>query len=854
MDFDHGFADDFEVLTGFPPFPWQETLYRELTQGRFPQGVVLPTGLGKTLSMAVWLLSLAKNPRDVPRRLVYVVNRRTVVDQATLEAEKLRDRLRNHRVREQLAALCAIDKAEPLAISTLRGEFADNREWSRDPTRPAIVAGTVDMVGSRLLFSGYGAGFKTRPLFGGFLGQDVLLIHDEAHLEPAFQHLIEQIAERQLRDGDIKPIRVVALSATPRGAKSEALSLTAADLADAIVVKRVNAKKELNLHEVGSVKEVANRLLELTGRYRDSSHAVLVFVRTVEAVEQVKAGLVKAKIDPEAITTLTGTMRGLERDQQLDPRRESGDPVFARFLKPAGNDDAPWLTVPRTGTVYLISTSAGEVGVDLSADNLVCDLTTFESMAQRFGRVNRFGSTDSQIDVVHETPPAESDLTTYDGRRWATLTLLRLLDGDASPFALGRIDAAVRERAFGPAPVTRPLSDILFDRWTLTTILKPPPERPEVPDYLHGMPTEAQPPETRVAWREEVERIRDLLDRYDPAELLEDYPLKPHELLRDRTDRIVRKLELLAKKENNGSKPVWIVRSDGTVTPLQLSEVTQKTLDLRYCTVLLPPSVGGLDSGNFDPNATSSGDEDVADKWFLAGRPRRARVWDKTESPPGMRLVRSIVVMQEDEVPEAEEELHKVWRWYALPRSADDEGSASATRIVSWQQHTDGVEKAAGRIAAASVGPDLQRAIIHAARCHDLGKRRGLWQRGIGNHDYPAEIWGKSANRGTGFRHRYRHEFGSLIEAESDSALLGEPDEVRELALHLIAAHHGRARPHFPSEEVFDPEREQSIAEKVAAAVPSRFARLQRRYGRWGLAYLESLLRAADYLASSENS
>ena len=44
---------------------------------------------------------------------------------------------------------------------------------------------------------------------------------------------------------------------------------------------------------------------------------------------------------------------------------------------------------------------AGEVGVNISADHLVCDLTPFDSMAQRFGRVNRFGDGDAQIDVVY---------------------------------------------------------------------------------------------------------------------------------------------------------------------------------------------------------------------------------------------------------------------------------------------------------------------------------------------------------------------------------------------------------------------------------------------------------------------
>src|SRR5690606_29293875 len=32
---------------------------------------------------------------------------------------------------------------------------------------------------------------------------------------------------------------------------------------------------------------------------------------------------------------------------------------------------------------------------------------------------------------------------------------------------------------------------------------------------------------------------------------------------------------------------------------------------------------------------------------------------------------------------------------------------------------------------------------------------------------------------------------------------------------------------------------------------PLRFARLQKRFGRWGLAWMESLLRAADYAASA---
>src|SRR5262249_33367170 len=160
-----------------------------ILDGDPPKSCQIPTGLGKTSVMALWLIALAEKPVVVPRRLVYVVNRRTVVDQSTKEAEKIRLNL------EKVPDLR--EKCGSLAISTLRGQFADKREWSADPSRPAIIVGTVDMIGSRLLFRGYGIGFKLKPFHAGFLGQDVLLVHDEAHLEPAFQKLLAEIEEAQ---------------------------------------------------------------------------------------------------------------------------------------------------------------------------------------------------------------------------------------------------------------------------------------------------------------------------------------------------------------------------------------------------------------------------------------------------------------------------------------------------------------------------------------------------------------------------------------------------------------------------------------------------------------------------------
>lgn len=55
----------------------------------------------------------------------------------------------------------------------------------------------------------------------------------------------------------------------------------------------------------------------------------------------------------------------------------------------------------------------------------------------------------------------------------------------------------------------------------------------------------------------------------------------------------------------------------------------------------------------------------------------------------------------------------------------------------------------------------------------------------------------------------------------------------------------------FPRHEIQDPERVTEDVSSVAREVMGRYALLQRRYGRWGLAFLESLVRAADALASN---
>ncbi len=833
----------FRALTGNDPFPWQRQLYDEwMLQGKVPFSCDIPTGLGKTAVVAVWLIALAHRPDGLPRRLVYVVNRRTVVDQTTNEVMKLRDN----------AAKIGI---EDLAISTLRGQFADNREWSADPARPAVIVGTVDMIGSRLLFSGYGVGFKAKPLHAGFLGQDVLLVHDEAHLEPAFQRLLIEIQREQERCKEFRPFRVMALTATSREAKTTSqggnFTLTEEEKSPPAAIpdpptepihwlwRRVKAHKAVHLVSVENErKQLADMLAELALKFNASRRPILVFARTVENVEKVASRLHKER---QQVRRLTGTMRGRERDRLVD------DPVFRRFLPKADPGDE---------TVYLVCTSAGEVGVNITGDHLVCDLTTFESMAQRFGRVNRFGDrTDTVIHVVYPEEFGEEE--PYEEARRKTLELLQRLNGDGSPATLGELDPAARAAAFAPEPTILPATDILFDAWALTTIRGRLPGRPPVAPYLHGV-AEWEPPETHVAWRDEVSIVKGgLLEQHPPKDLLEDYPLKPHELLRDRSDRVFDAMQTLARRHPGA--PVWLVDDQGTVEPLSLTDLADPTATkaparrqliarIQDCTILLPPAVGGLSGGMLDGGSGNA--DDVSDV-KAPDTERRFRVWsddpDYDARTKDMRLVRSIEMNREDDTEE-----RPTWDWYECKPLAD---TRTAQRPVPWESHVvDAVTRIDRILAKLSIPPEIAQAIRVAVQLHDAGKRRAQFQCLLGNREYPKVVWAKSGRNGAKLPDTYRHEFGSLADALEDPDFQRLSAEMQDLVLHLIAAHHGRARPHIPAAEAFDPQRPQSEADARAAEVPRRFARLQRKYGRWGLAYLESLLRAADWAASAEPS
>lgn len=881
------FRKGFEAMTGRRPFPWQERAFALLAGGNTPATVSLPTGTGKTSLIPIWMSALAWQATRkrvlLPRRLVWVVNRRVVVDQATDEAVRMVDLVGNPdivqnaerrelltRMHNSLTGVSFLGGrgGAPVMVSTLRGQLADNSEWKLDPTRPAIVIGTVDMIGSRLLFSGYGDGKSKRPLHAGLLGQDSWVVLDEAHLTPAFAELLKSIQTSQANFEHLAPFRVSFLSATQRsgGEETEAIKLEPSDEAHKVIGKRLSASKCLCIHRLNEKDDVVEKIVSLARAYADARVRVLVYVKQPKTAEQVGSRLEREA--QNRVRILTGTLRGFERDKLAD------DPVFAGFRSDPKRS-------PPDCTHYLVSTSAGEVGADLDADHMVCDLTPADSLIQRFGRVNRLGLGAANVDLV---VPADLETGSREANALAYLEALPSYGKkghDISPSALRKRSPPAE--AFTESPPVVPLARHWLDMWSLTSIRDANwPERPEVAPWLHGVTNDL--PETWIIWREDVEWLaRSEVREEDCAGVFDAYAIRTHEQLREPTYDIRAKLKKLAEVRDNETRHIIVLRRDGSVAWRgALAEFTAQEagrgIGMNFATVILPPSVGGLsNTGLFAPTELAA--TDVADlkgasrRRFLAhqedggwqaslivtsGREstefeadNRRELVDAIAKATRLRLVASVQIGGRDE---NEEEGARYLLYFADPSTATQ---SSAVSFVSrgkqlLPEHNHRVGALLADFATRLRLTDRASALGLAGGGHDTGKRRRCWQRAIGNTDFATPL-AKSghARFNMTFNGGYRHEFGSLLDAKGDTKIQAISDAVlRDVVLHLIASHHGYARPHF-REEAFDKETAYKICRETAIEAMQCFGRLQARYGWWGLAWLEALLKAADALVSS---
>ncbi len=378
------FASFFREIHEQEPFPWQKRLTKQvLNSGTWPKVIDLPTGTGKTAVLDTAVFALAAKPTKSPRRIVFVIDRRIVVDQVCKRAQQIRDRVKAgespilRRVRNRLNALSS---GEPLGVAALRGGVPIDNDWTHRPDQPWVVVSTVDQFGSRLLFRGYGVTRKMRPIHAGLAGNDCLVILDEVHLSVPFAETMEQVAAMR-SCGLPRRYWIVEMSATPSNKDAKPFRLDpVADLEGCEELRRrVKAVKEAELVSVQNHDAMPSAVVKIvksiekseSAQYIRSVGVVVNRVRTARETHQA--------LEENGFSTflITGRMRPLDR---IDTLERIGPTV-----DPDGERKAEGLTI-------VVATQAIEVGADFSFDALITECAAIDSLRQRFGRLDRRGS------------------------------------------------------------------------------------------------------------------------------------------------------------------------------------------------------------------------------------------------------------------------------------------------------------------------------------------------------------------------------------------------------------------------------------------------------------------------------
>jgi CRISPR-associated endonuclease/helicase Cas3 len=519
------FSEFFHAVHGVSPFPWQQRLMQRVMDAGndWPQAITLPTASGKTSCIDIALFALAAQAglpsaeRIAPRRIAFVVDRRIIVDEASARAKHIATVLATNNapivkvVAGGLRKLAGDSSVDPLRVVTLRGGIFRDQTWFTNPLQPLVLCSTVDQVGSRLLFRGYGSSPGSWPVHAGLVGNDTLILLDEAHIAEPFLQTANAIAYYRSHAQQVlpAPFRFVVMSATPPDACTDRFPSTDAELASdrvhPVLGKRWSASKPTTLAIAEGTKQAdfvdklaAKLTTEAKALQGEGRHVIAILVNRVATAKRVAELL---KDSPHIL--LTGRMRPYDRDSVVKKAEEAYHLSTSAAAKH-----------PQRSPVFIIATQCLEVGADMDFDGVVSECASLDALRQRFGRLNRGGrpiqargtivvradqaivpSDDKNLDPVYARALPET---------WAWLKA----NEDQLDFGIEALQAklvslepaAAAKLRLEPsdAPVMLPTH---IEAWSQTS--PKPHSEPEPSLYLHGKNTSA--PEISLCWRLDFE-------------------------------------------------------------------------------------------------------------------------------------------------------------------------------------------------------------------------------------------------------------------------------------------------------------------------------------------------------------
>lgn len=777
------------------PYPYQMRLVLDKT---FPELLDVPTGLGKTAAVVLaWLWRRRFDDRFkevTPRRLVYCLPMRVLVEQTHRSVVGWLTRL------GEFAENPGDGK---VSVHLLMGGEDDLESWAEWPEEDMILIGTQDMLLSRALMRGYGMSRYQWPVHFALLHNDALWVFDEVQLMGAGLPTTAQI-EAFRRKLSTRTCRSLWASATlnrawldtvdlrPSLDKMRSLALSDDEKSSPAVRDRYEAVKRL---------ERAQTQLTAEGqKQNDKGYAAQLASEILKRHQPATNTLVMLNT-VERAQALAGVLWQKSSEAQFllvhsrfRPRDRAA--LNARLSEEPGP----------TGRI-IIATQAVEAGVDITGRVLFTELAPWSSLVQRFGRCNRYGESNRNggadifwIDIEDGklATPYEAESLAIARERLARLD-------SASPIHLPPTDEAaprhtvLREKDFWELFNTDPdLSGFDID----------------ISPYIR----DADDLDVQVFWRDLTygvdDQSRPMRDELCRASLRQ---------IKDYLNRV---------RKDGGCAYAW----DSLFGRWQ-----------PFTNQARPGLVLMLDAG-------------------LGGYTEELGFFASSKVP-----VEPIVVPGESE-----------------SEAYDGDWRSRQAKPIELARHLLDVEREAQTLCdTLGIEEKCRQAVLRASRWHDVGKAHSIFQNTMAACGEMADrkdvLWAKSPCRMRHARPHFRHELASMLAWLEQHG--SEPDS--DLIAYLIAAHHGKVRlslrslpgetepteplgPRFargvwegdqlPAMDIGDHERVGATRVRLdimelgeGAMGPSWTARVQRllkTYGPFRLAWLEMLVRVADWRAS----
>ncbi len=983
----------FHELWRHEPFPWQQRLARQVCEGEWPRLIDLPTASGKTacLDVAVFALavqaSMPTAQRTTGRRMFFVVNRRVIVDEANARAAKIAAKLQAalhndgpesslRQVAEALREISGDIDAPPLDVALLRGGIYRDNRWARSITQPTIITSTIDQIGSRLLFRGYGVSDEARPIHAALIAQDSLLLLDEAHISQPFAQTLKAIqsyrGDRWATRPLSAPLSVVPMTATPSQSEDDLFQLGAADREHPILAARRTVPKlaKLIITENAKGKNATAATAALPETLVEEARALLSEDRRTVAIIVNRIATARAVYDRLQLENVSsdadnasqlhlaiGRMRSIDRDA-----------LTAAIQDRVGGTD-PRTTV--TAPLFVVATQCLEVGADFDFDAVVSECASLDSLRQRFGRLNRTGRPIAALGcvVIRADQIGEDDDPVYGSALSKTWEWLQSVAANGTvDFGIAAMEAMLEGVDLTGLLAPRSDAPVMFpayvDAWAQTN--PTPCPDPDVALFLHG-PRRGEP-DVNICWRADLP-VTPEEDAWTqtvglcPPSSPECMPVpigivcawlaKRPASDDDRGDTL--DAQTPAEDESRTNQQIVPRIALAWRGPSNSRLIRDPRKDVRPGdTLVLAVASGGWSTFGHIPNAPPdpavtdgrAGNDDalarvdIGEQAYRQSRERailrltssRMKAWPADEAigvlkewvadpERGLRkdALRDYLRLAADALQEKTTSIAdtlrvlanrshgldyqrhpdggvvlrnrrrvRARRFHTVLPSMDDGDDATSRagrdKPIPLRDHTEHVRDEVDRSCRLLPVAEWAGCLQTAADLHDWGKADERFQALLINGDRSdawaqPTLWAKSARmpvtpaergaarRRSGLPDNFRHEMLSLQFARMALDRLPDDTTKRDLVLHLIASHHGAARPFAPVVLDDDPplvsleairldytltpdNRRTDQPHRLDSGIAGRFWKLNRLFGWWGLAYLEAILRLGDQRAS----